>query len=111
MKLIPTLLVVLSISGCAANKLLPGANHVSIDTEKPEGCKYLGLVAGSQGNWFTDDITSTENKIIGSENEMKNQAFKMGANVVHLISVNVHKSAMSLGTTKATQVGHGYKCN
>jgi hypothetical protein len=111
MKLIPALLVVISISGCTANKLIPGANSVSIDTGKPENCRYLGLVAGSQGNWFTDDITSTENKIVGSENEMKNQAFKIGANVVHLISVDMHKSAMSLGTTNATQVGHAYICN
>jgi hypothetical protein len=111
MKLISSLFIALSITGCSANTLLSGASSISIVTDKPEACEYAGLVAGSQGNWFTDDITSTENKIAGSENEMKNQAFKLGANVIHLKSVDVHKSAMSLGTTRATQIGHAYKCN
>ena len=52
----------------------------------------------------------TIEELTGSINEMKNQAYKMKADLIHVVSVDVHKSAMSLGTTHATQVGHAYSC-
>lgn len=39
---------------------------------------------GSQGNWFTGDVTSNKNLVIGARNELRNEAYKLGANVVYV---------------------------
>ncbi|EAA9593782.1 DUF4156 domain-containing protein, partial [Salmonella enterica] len=30
---------------------------------------------GSQGNWFTGDVTSNKNLVIGARNELRNEAY------------------------------------
>lgn len=49
-----------------------------------DNCTFVGEVHGGQGNWWTDDITSTKALVEGSRNDMKNQAYELGANYVHL---------------------------
>lgn len=111
MKIISTLVMASIIIGCSANKLNLGAEGVLLTSEKPENCRYIGGVTGSQGNWFTDDITTTENKILGSKNEIKNEALKINANTVYIISEDVYSSVLSIGTTSATQTGEAYYCS
>ncbi|WP_164084686.1 DUF4156 domain-containing protein [Alteromonas flava] len=102
---------VIVLSGCAAKEMLPGAETIKVVTEAPEGnCEFVGEVIGSQGNWWTDDVTSTKNKMLGARNEMRNEAFKLGATHVHLVeSVNT-ESDLSFDVTNSTVIGNAYKC-
>lgn len=74
------------LAGCAATPLNPEAQMVRIVTTQPSGCKYLGEVTGNQGDFFTGEFTSNANLETGARNSMKNEAAKLGANTVQLIS-------------------------
>ena len=106
-----TLLGVL-IAGCAAVQVLPEARAIELVNEPPDRtiCEFLGEVVGSQGNFITGDYTSNKNLVIGARNELRNEASKLGANVVY---VQDHKNTSahgSLGTTNTTVVGKAYRC-
>ena len=107
-----SLLFVLALSGCSANQVIPEANTVEIVNEKPDKntCKFLGEVVGSQGNWVTGDFTSNENLVIGARNELRNQAYKLGGNVVYVQDMKNTNAWGSLGTTNTTAIGKVYKC-
>jgi len=97
--------------GCAAKRLLPGAEKVLITNERPsETCIFVGEVVGSQGNWWTDDVTSTKNKMVGARNEIRNEAFKRGANVVVVQEFRNTQSDLSFDVTNTTGIGNAYKC-
>ncbi|MBM4132964.1 MAG: DUF4156 domain-containing protein [Nitrospira sp.] len=108
------------LAGCAAAPLMPEAHQVRIVTNEPTGCKYLGEVTGNQGNFFTGSFTSNANLETGARNEMKNEAAKLGANVVQMLTNRAGQTgSMSLsggtggGSTEQTNVtytGIAYKC-
>jgi hypothetical protein len=108
------------LAGCAAVQLNPGAAQVRITTNEPQGCKYLGEVTGNQGNFFTGGFTSNANLETGARNEMKNEAAKLGANTVQMLTNRAGQTgSMSLagGTgggsmeqTNVTYTGIAYKC-
>lgn len=77
---------VLTLSACAAKQTIPGAERVELVNDLPdwEKCEFVGEVVGSQGNWFTGDVTSNKNLVIGARNELRNEAYKLGANVVYV---------------------------
>lgn len=99
-------------SGCAAKPIIEGAEKVDLTTERPDRvhCDYLGEVVGSQGNWVTGDFTSNEDLIIEARNELKNKAFKLGANVVYVEGMANTNAWGSLGTTNSTAIGKAFKC-
>src|SRR5712671_1710566 len=102
---------VMLTSGCAAKQLLPGAEKILVTSERPsESCAYVGEVVGSQGNWWTDDVTSSKNKMIGARNEMRNEALKLGANIVFIQEFKNTKSDLSFDVTNTTAIGNAYKC-
>ena len=100
----------LIMAGCAAKPLIPDAAKIKLSDVKPSEvyCKFAGEVVGGQGNWWTDDITSTKNIVQGSRNDLRNQAYALGANYVH-----IQQSAMPVdyvgGKTMAI-VGNAYQC-
>ena len=99
------------LSACAAKKIIPGAEQVMIVSELPkQECEFLGEVVGSQGNWWTDDVTSTKNKMIGARNEMRNQAYNVGANLVLIMESRNTQSAVSFDIKDVTVIGNAYKC-
>ena len=111
-RLIAISLLGVSVAGCASVALLPEAERVELVNEPPDrsACEFVGEVVGSQGNWATGDFTSNENLVVGARNELRNEASKLGANVVH---VQDHKNTSadgSLGTTNTTIVGKAYRC-
>jgi hypothetical protein len=87
-----------SVVGCASVALLPEAGRVELINEPPDrsSCEFVGEVVGSQGNWVTGDYTSNKNLVVGARNELRNEASKLGANVVH---VQDHRNT-SADTTK-----------
>lgn len=75
-----------AIAACSAVNLESGAQSVRVVTNEPQGCEYLGEVTGSQGDFFTGAFTSNANLETGARNDMKNQAMKLGANTVQLLT-------------------------
>lgn len=112
-KLIVTLIVGASLIGCAATKVTKEAQSVEIVNEKPDTgkCKFVGEIVGSQGNWITGDFTSNKALVIGARNELRNKAYKLGANIVYIQDMKNTNSYGSLGTTNTTAVGKAYKCS
>ncbi|WP_085277142.1 DUF4156 domain-containing protein [Pseudogulbenkiania subflava] len=102
----------LVLAGCSAIPVRPEAAFVEIVNEPPPkaSCKFLGEVVGSQGNWFTGDYTSNKNLLIGARNDMRNQAYELGGNVVYIQDMKNTNAWGSLGTTNTTAVGRAYRC-
>jgi hypothetical protein len=104
------------LTGCAAIKLEPGAQQVRIVTNEPPACEYLGEVTGNQGNFFTGGFTSNANLETGARNDMKNQAYKIGANTVQLLTNRTGQTGSfgqgsgSVQQTNVTYTGIAYKC-
>ncbi len=124
MKKLVLTLCVTSLLGCTAKPLNQGASTVRVMNAAPENCAFLGEVDGSQGNWFTADLTSDRDIIIGARNEMKNQAYALGANVV-VIQKSVDNSNAGIsgykrgdtaalsstkGTYSSTLIGEAFRC-
>ncbi len=103
-------LVATLFGGCAAIPLAPEAKKVEIAQEAPKNCKKLGDVVGTQGSWFTGDYTSNRNLMIGARNDLRNQAHKLGGNLVVIENTNNATSAINVGTNNTTLVGAAYLC-
>jgi hypothetical protein len=104
------------ITACAAVDLESGAQQVRIVTSEPQGCEYLGEITGSQGNFLTGGFTSNANLETGARNDMKNQANKMGANTVQMLTNRAGQTGTmgqgsgSMEQTNVTYTGIAYKC-
>ncbi|MDH5553373.1 MAG: DUF4156 domain-containing protein [Nitrosomonas sp.] len=103
---------VLILNGCSAISVKPEANQVMIVTEKPDHdrCEFLGEVSGSQGNWLTGGYTSDENLIMGARNDLRNAAYKLGGNTVHVQHVSNSGRHEASGTSSSTIIGNAYNC-
>ena len=109
MKKIAILTLGVALSACSAKPIKPGAEKVFLSNEKPnEECKFVGEVVGGQGNWWTDDITSNHAAVQGARNDLRNKAYDLGANYVHL--QNSTQSESEFGGTTASSIGNAYKC-
>jgi len=115
-KLFP-LLAVLSLGACSALPLQEGASLVRLTHQEPssDNCKFLGDVTGNQGDFFTGGYTSNA----GARNDIKNQASKMGGNLVYLLTQRAGQTGGGYGghyggdleQTNVTLSGNVYHCN
>jgi hypothetical protein len=116
MKKISAFLCLGVLAGCAAVELESGARQVKVVTNEPQGCEYLGEVTGSQGDFFTGAFTSNANLETGARNDMKNRAYKLGANTVQLLTNRAGQTGSmgqgsgSMEQTNVTYTGTAYKC-
>jgi hypothetical protein len=116
MKKIWAILCAAAVAGCAAVDLESGAQQVKVVTNEPQGCEYLGEVTGSQGDFFTGGFTSNANLETGARNDMKNRAYKLGANTVQLLTNRAGQTggmgqgSGSIEQTNVTYTGAAYKC-
>ena len=103
---------VLLLSACSAKEALPGAKKIDIVIEKPDPkrCTFVGEVIGTQGNWITGDYTADKDLILGARNELRNETYKLGGNVVYMQQTTMGSSFGSYGNTTTTNVGKAYKC-
>jgi len=117
-----SILASVGLMGCSAIQLNPNAHRVIASRNAaPKGCKYLGSVVGSQGNFFTGGWTSNKNLAEGSMNDMKNKAANMGGNYIQIeadragmtgsSSSNMYGSSGSLAQTDVTWNGNAYYCD
>ena len=104
------------LTACAAVELEPGAQQGRLITHEPHGCQYLGEVTGNQGNMFTGGVTSNAILETGARNDMKNKAYKIGANTVQLLTNRAGQTggfgqgSGSMEQTNVTYTGVAYKC-
>lgn len=117
MKYILSVLFTLLLTACSANSLHSGAERVRMTHNEPgKECAWLGDITGSQGNFFTGGWTSNSNLETGARNDMKNQAWKMGGNVVVLLTQRAGQTGSSYngsGSSQQTNVtlsGTVYRC-
>jgi hypothetical protein len=105
------LLSVIILAGCSAVGLKSGAERVRVtNTEPGKECKFLGDVTGSQGNRLTGGYTSDANLETGARHDLKNQAFKLGGNVVYLLIQRDGQTGTTNTRKNVTLVGNVYKC-
>ena len=105
-------IIVLTLAGCAAKNTISGAETIELvnQLQDKSHCQFLGEVVGSQGNFFNGDFTSNKDLVIGARNELRNEAFKLGGNIVHVQDMKNTNADGSLGTTNTTAVGKVYFC-
>jgi hypothetical protein len=110
------------LGGCASIELTPGsARVITSPNPAPKSCKYLGQVVGNQGNFFTGSFTSNRNLEEGAMNDIKNQATKLGANYVQLVTNRAGVTGSVGGSngfisgsseqTNVTNLGNAYSCS
>ena len=105
-----------TLMSCSAMKLESGAQQVKIVTNEPHGCEYLGEITGSQGDFFTGAFTSNADLETGARNDMKNRAYKLGANTVQMLTNRAGQTGSmgqgsgSMEQTNVTYTGVAYKC-
>lgn len=115
----PTLLAIAAttIVGCSATPVTPeGAQVRIVDNQRlaaqiEESCEWLGEVNGSQGNFFTADVTSEKAMMEGARNSLRNQAANMGANTVIIQRHHATESEMFIGTGGHSFIGQAFICN
>mgnify|MGYP000002863698 FL=1 len=112
-KILISITTILILSGCSSRALISEARNIELVNEAPNRhqCEYLGEIVGSQGNFITGDFTSNENLVIGARNELRNKAYKLGGNLVHIQDMKNTNAYGSLGTTNTTAVGKAYYCS
>ncbi len=104
--------------GCASIQVQPQNQRIiSSPNPAPKGCRYLGDVTGNQGNAFTGSWTSNRNLEEGARNDMKNQAGKLGANYVQIVTSRSGstgsfdpQSGGGSEQTNVTYTGNAYQC-
>jgi hypothetical protein len=124
-RLLAVSLLALAVSGCASVPLDTKASRIiASPNPAPKGCKYLGQVIGNQGNFFTGGFTSNRNLEEGSMNDMRNQAVKLGANYIQIVTNRAGITGSAGGSfnnnggffsgssqqTNVTNLGNAYFC-
>ncbi len=107
------ILATLIFWGCSAKSSSPQVlRSVEIVNEPVDRnrCTFLGEAVGSQGNWLTGDLTSNKNLMVGARNDLRNQAYKMGGNIVYIQEFKNSSAYKALGTTNTTAIGKVYRC-
>lgn len=110
------------LSGCEPTPLKIGSEQVEVSHDSPrKGCKLVAQVIGSEGNFFTGELTSNKNLEIGALNDLRNNAYRIGANYVKLLSNRASQSggfsssngygSGSSSQVSVTYVGNAYACN
>jgi nitrous oxide reductase accessory protein NosL len=112
-KILLTITILIFVHGCSPIEVKPEAKSIELVNTSPDKnkCKFLGEIVGSQGNWLTGDLTSNKNLVIGARNELRNEASKLGANIVYVQDMKNTNAWRSMGTTNTTAIGKAYKCS
>ena len=98
------------LAGCSATPVSQQGARVEITTERPNGCKMLGEVVGSQGNVFSGDFTTDRALMEGARNDLRNKTAAMGGNVVQIQHSLNSTHPYSAGAVKSTLIGVAFAC-
>lgn len=108
MKKVLTCFCCLLLSSCSllsTHAIQQGANEVRLYEEYSvvEECLFVQDIIGTEGHWYNHLFISNKALIQAAVNDIKNQAFKLGANTV-LLHSNL------LFTSSVTLRGQAYNC-
>jgi len=67
-------------------------------------CEFIGEVTGSEGHWYSDWFISSKLLVQGAMNDLKNNAYEKGGNIV----IVYHEFDFA---TSVTLLGQTYKCS
>jgi uncharacterized protein YbjQ (UPF0145 family) len=83
MKTVLTIILIISIQGCAARLTSEGMRVRLVESQVAHNCVFVGTVTGSNsmGNTTAQDAD-------GALNELRNKAARLGANAVRVISIS-----------------------
>jgi hypothetical protein len=109
------------LAGCSANEVETGAQRVVVShAPAAKECKFLGQVSGNQGNFFTGGWTSNKNLEVGAMNTLRNEAHRMGANYVSLVTNRAGQHGSGGGSSDmfggssqqvtVVNIGNAYHC-
>lgn len=105
-KLLTTVIFGTLLSACSSIPIEPQARGIIVSPKTaPAGCKYLGQVVGSQGNFFSGGYTSNRNLEEGAMNDLKNKASRLGANYIQLL---VNRAGVTGAQHGGAGAGTGY---
>ena len=111
-KVLPVAFACMLLTGCWANILDEGAERVVIVNSLPASsyaCTFRGEVVGSQGNTVTGRVTSTKTLVKGARNDLRNEADRIGANVV--VITDTYQDLYESGSVRAiTYLAKAYRC-
>jgi hypothetical protein len=112
MKIATLLALSFMLCSCSAIDVKRGAELVRVTNREPgRECKFLGDVTGSQGNRFTGGFTSDASLETGARNDLKNQAFDLGGNVVYLLIQRDSQTGDVRDRKNVTLSGNVYRCS
>ena len=100
-------IILIALFGCSATNILePKASDVRIYTTnvQAEQCKYIGEVIGTEGQLYNFWFISNYNLTKGARDDLRNQAYQLGGNVVHIETRSFNY------TTSTVYVGNVYHC-
>ncbi len=99
------LFLTLILCGCSSLPLNKEGNNVIVSTNPAtNNCKYIGEVVGSSGKEPSGFWTSNKDLTISAMNDLRNNAGKLGANYVQMISVGIQEHY------NVTNIGNAYHC-
>ncbi|MDO9177103.1 MAG: DUF4156 domain-containing protein [Agitococcus sp.] len=109
-KILICTVVLCCLSACSAIPVENEAARIDFVSSVPNKCASLGEIVGTQGNWFTSDVTPDANLMLGARNQLKNKASLLGANVVVIEDKNHSGRGLRGGMYNSSVVGHAYLC-
>ncbi len=106
-KLLTATLSLFLLSGCISTTQPLDNNSSSValhyNNNGNKQCSELGTVTGSEGHWYTFFFISNKELMISAVNDIKNEAYTLGANTVIL------QDPMAFNTS-VTLLGTAYSC-
>jgi hypothetical protein len=106
------IIFLLAFAGCAINSIPPEVARVELLNENAnfDNCIFKEEVLVSRRSY--DEILLIEELHIATRNELRNSAYNLGGNVVHLIDMDKFVAFVAPGTGFGTAVvGKVYKCS
>lgn len=97
------------LSACSTplNKATTESERLEIRLDgqfNPDSCHYLGTVTGSEGHWYSYLFFANDVLIQGAVNQLKNNAHRLGANTIYVITTQNFITSVSL-------LGSAYYCD
>ena len=102
----------LILVGCVSQPTLPGAQSILLVNQSPdsEDCTLLGGISSSQGNMLSGGMVSDDNLITAVKNDMRNQTYLLGGNVVYIQELKLN-ALYAMSTNNASVQAKAFNCN
>ena len=102
----------LILVGCVSQPTLPGAQSILLVNQSPdsEDCTLLGGISSSQGNMLSGGMVSDDNLITAVKNDMRNQTYLLGGNVVYIQELKLN-ALYAMSTNNASGQAKAFNCN